>query len=142
MCTDLVRDIASDGEGASTLIVTDVTGADSERQARAVGKAVVNSPLVKTMVHGADPNWGRVLMAVGKCVDDDRITLDTLRIGFGGVEVYPRECSEADLEHVRSHLGGPEVSISVDLGLGEHGWRVYGCDLTEGYVRTNADYTT
>ncbi|MGL5865489.1 MAG: bifunctional glutamate N-acetyltransferase/amino-acid acetyltransferase ArgJ [Dermatophilaceae bacterium] len=142
VCTGLVRDIASDGEGAGRLITCTVTGAASAAQARVVGKAVVNSPLVKTMVHGADPNWGRVVMAVGKCVDEPDISIDRLMVSFGGREVYPAAPDDAALAAVGAHLRGSEVRIGVDLGLGENAWTVYGCDLTEGYVRTNADYTT
>ncbi len=142
VCTGLVRDIASDGEGASTLITCTVSGASSPAQARTVGKAVVNSPLVKTMVHGADPNWGRVVMAVGKCVDEPDITTEALTVSFGGQEVFPAEAGDAVLHAVEEHLRGDEVRIGVGLGLGAHAWTVYGCDLTEGYVRTNADYTT
>ncbi|MGL5930462.1 MAG: bifunctional ornithine acetyltransferase/N-acetylglutamate synthase, partial [Dermatophilaceae bacterium] len=142
VCTGLVRDIASDGEGAGRLITCTVTGAASAAQARLVGKAVVNSPLVKTMVHGADPNWGRVVMAVGKCVDEPDITTERLAVSFGSREVYPAESNGAVLAAVEEHLRGDEVRIGVDLGIGADSWTVYGCDLTEGYVRTNADYTS
>ncbi|MFC7490499.1 MULTISPECIES: bifunctional glutamate N-acetyltransferase/amino-acid acetyltransferase ArgJ [unclassified Knoellia] len=142
VCTTLVKDIASDGEGASTLITCTVTGATSAQQARTVGKAVINSPLVKTMVHGADPNWGRVVMAVGKCVDEPDITTEALSVSFGGVEVFPQDVDDSVLAGVQEHLRADEVEIGVDLGLGQESWTVYGCDLTEGYVRTNADYTT
>lgn len=142
VCTGLVRDIASDGEGASTLITVTVTGASTPEQARLAGKAVVNSPLVKTMVHGADPNWGRVVMAIGKCVDEPDISTERLTVSFGGHEVFPGEPDAASLAVVEEHLRGDEVAIGVGLGLGDATWTVFGCDLTEGYVRTNADYTT
>ena len=142
VCTAIVKDIASDGEGASTLITCTVTGAASAEQAKRVGKSVINSPLVKTMVHGADPNWGRVVMAVGKCMDDTDITTEKLTVSFGGDESYPREPDEAVLAGIEQHLTGDEVLIGVDLGIGRESWTVYGCDLTEGYIRVNADYTT
>ncbi len=142
VCTGLVRDIASDGEGAGTLITCTVTGAGSPGQARTVGKSVINSPLVKTMVHGADPNWGRVVMAVGKCVNEPDLAPERLRISFGGDEVFPRAADRDTLALVEQHLRGDEVLLEVDLGLGEESWTVYGCDLTEGYVRSNSDYTT
>jgi glutamate N-acetyltransferase/amino-acid N-acetyltransferase len=137
----LVRQIARDGEGASTLIEVRVTGARDHAQAKRVGKAVVNSPLVKTAVHGADPNWGRVAMAVGKCEDDTDIDPGRVRITFGDVAVYPDAADDA-LERAQEHLKGDEVILGVDLGIGPGVFTVYGCDLTDGYIRINADYTT
>ncbi|SEP93393.1 glutamate N-acetyltransferase [Streptomyces sp. yr375] len=142
LALDLVKDIARDGEGATRLIEVAVTGARDAEQARRVGKVVVNSPLVKTAVHGADPNWGRVAMAVGKCEDDTDIDPGRVTIGFGDVEVYPAEPDEARLSRVAAHLKGDEVLIRVGLGIADGAFRVYGCDLTEGYVRLNADYST
>lgn len=140
VCTELTRRLAADGEGATKLLVVDVTGARDDHQARRVAKAVVNSPLVKTAVHGADPNWGRVAMAVGKCSDDTDIDQTRTRISFGSTEVYPSE--SADLEALAKYLAGDEVHIGVDLGIADSNWTVYGCDLSDGYVRINADYTT
>ncbi|MBN9743525.1 ornithine acetyltransferase [Amycolatopsis sp. A1MSW2902] len=142
VCTDLVKMIAKDGEGATTLIEVAVTGARDTAQAARVGKAVVNSPLVKTMVHGRDPNWGRVLMAVGKCQDDRPIDPDRVTVSFGGHIAYPGRGTDAPLAEIASHLADDEVHIGVDLGLGDAAWVVYGCDLTEDYIRINADYTT
>ncbi len=142
VCLGLVRDIASDGEGAGRLIVVEVGGARDDSQARRVGKSIVNSPLVKTMVHGSDPNWGRVTMAIGKCQDDLDIEADRVRIAFGGIEVYPHEPDSGELEAVVSHLRSDEVCIGVELGIADGAWTVFGCDLTEGYVRLNSSYTT
>ena len=142
VCLALVRDIASDGEGAGRLIVVDVHGARDGSQAKRVGKSIVNSPLVKTMVHGSDPNWGRVTMAIGKCQDDLDIEPERVRISFGGIEVYPDEPDSAALAAVESHLRLDEVRIGVDLGIADGTWTVYGCDLTEDYVRLNSSYTT
>jgi glutamate N-acetyltransferase/amino-acid N-acetyltransferase len=138
----LVREIAGDGEGAGKVIEVRVTGARDDAQAKRVGKAIVNSPLVKTAVHGADPNWGRVAMAIGKCVDDDDIDEDSVRIGFGEFQVYPGESGPDDLARVAAHLAGDTVVIWADLGLAGGAFTVYGCDLTEGYVRLNSSYTT
>jgi glutamate N-acetyltransferase/amino-acid N-acetyltransferase len=107
-----------------------------------VAKAVVNSPLVKTAVHGADPNWGRVAMAVGKCSEDTDIDQERVRIRFGDREVYPELADQAALAALEDYLRGDEVHVGVDLGIGVGRWTVYGCDLTDGYVRINADYTT
>ncbi|WP_017478627.1 bifunctional glutamate N-acetyltransferase/amino-acid acetyltransferase ArgJ [Pseudomonas sp. PAMC 26793] len=138
----LVRMIASDGEGASKALEVQVTGARDDAQAKRVAKAIVNSPLVKTAVHGADPNWGRVAMAIGKCESEQDIDPDKVRIVFGTTEAYPRQLDEAGLLAVKSYLRGKEVLISVDLNIAQGEFTVYGCDLSEGYIRINADYTT
>ena len=138
----LTRQIARDGEGATTLIEVTVDSARDEAQAKRVAKAVVNSPLVKTAVHGADPNWGRVAMAVGKCSDDRDIDQGRVIIRFGDQEVYPRPIDDADLSALADYMKGDEVRIHVSLGTGRSAFTVYGCDLSDGYVRINADYTT
>lgn len=143
----LAKDVVGDGEGASKVIEVRVTGARDDAQAKRVGKTVVNSPLVKTAVHGCDPNWGRVAMAVGKCSDDTDIDQDAVAIRFGEVEVYPQpaegtETDDALREAVAEHLRGDEVVIGIDLGIADGAFTVYGCDLTEGYVRLNSEYTT
>ncbi|MEZ5381799.1 MAG: bifunctional glutamate N-acetyltransferase/amino-acid acetyltransferase ArgJ [Microthrixaceae bacterium] len=142
VCLDLTRQLAADGEGAETLIVVRVEGARDDDQARRAAKAVVNSPLVKTAVHGADPNWGRVVMAIGKLADDTDIDPDSVVVCFGAQEVYPHPTSEAELDALSAYMGGDEVHIGVNLGIADGSWTVYGCDLTDGYVRINADYTT
>jgi glutamate N-acetyltransferase/amino-acid N-acetyltransferase len=138
----LTREIARDGEGASKLIEVRVSGARDDAQAKRVGKSVVNSPLVKTAVHGGDPNWGRVAMAIGKCSQDLDIHPERVRIGFGGQQVYPGSVDEAGLRRLAGYLAGPTVVIAVDLGIAGGGFTVYGCDLTEGYVHLNSSYTT
>lgn len=140
VCIELARQLAADGEGATKLLVVTVSGARDDHQARRVAKAVVNSPLVKTAVHGADPNWGRVAMAVGKCSDDTDIDQSSTRITFGNIEVYPLK--SADLGTLEEYLAGEEIHIGVDLGIADASWTVFGCDLSDGYVRINADYTT
>jgi glutamate N-acetyltransferase/amino-acid N-acetyltransferase len=138
----LVRKIAADGEGAGKLLEVRVTGARDDAQAKRVGKAVVNSPLVKTAVHGADPNWGRVAMAVGKNDAETDIVPEKVRIVFGDVETFPTPATGETLARAAEHMKGDEVVISVDLGIADGSFTVYGCDLTEGYIRINADYTT
>ena len=138
----LVRDIASDGEGATKLIQVKVTGARDETQAKRVGKSVVNSPLVKTAVHGADPNWGRVAMAVGKLHNETSIDPRRVHIQFGDFLMHPEEPSDALLEAASQYLASNEVTIRIDLGIANGTFTVFGCDLTEGYVKINADYTT
>jgi len=139
---ELTRQIAADGEGAETLIEVRVDGARDDDQAKRVGKAIVNSPLVKTAVHGADPNWGRVAMAIGKCSDDVDIDPDHVVIRFGSDEVYPTLLDDTELAELSAYMAQDEVLIHVSLGIASGSFTVYGCDLTDGYVRTNADYTT
>jgi glutamate N-acetyltransferase / amino-acid N-acetyltransferase len=143
VCEYLAREIARNGEGATKLLTVQVNGARHTRQAKRVAKAVVNSPLVKTAVYGCDPNWGRVVMAVGKCADERDIEPNRVTIRFGSYPVFqlgsPVEC---DLEVLRRYLGQSEVEIGVELGIGSASARVWGCDLTEGYIKENAYYTT
>ena len=134
--------MAADGEGATKLLVVNVERARDDEQAKRVAKAVVNSPLVKTALHGADPNWGRVAMAVGKCADDTDIDERRVVIRFGEQEVYPSAVDGSGLERLSRYMRGDEVRIGVSLGIGTGSWTVYGCDLSDGYVRINADYTT
>jgi glutamate N-acetyltransferase/amino-acid N-acetyltransferase len=119
-----------------------VGAAADEAQARRVAKAIVNSPLVKTAVHGADPNWGRVAMAIGKCQDDRDIDPERVVIRFGDLETYPQRPDEAGLTRLTEIMAADHVDIEVELGTGSAEATVYGCDLSEGYVRINADYTT
>ncbi|MEY2959760.1 MAG: glutamate N-acetyltransferase/amino-acid acetyltransferase [Actinomycetota bacterium] len=142
VCLALTKMIASDGEGAETLVEVTVDHARDKAQAKRVAKAIVNSPLVKTAVHGADPNWGRVAMAVGKCSDDDDIDQDQVVIRFGGTEVYPTRLDDEGLDRLSAYMRGDEVTIQVSLHTGDATATVWGCDLTDGYVRINADYTT
>jgi glutamate N-acetyltransferase / amino-acid N-acetyltransferase len=142
VCEYLTREIARSGEGATKLIAVEVSRGKTEAQAKRVAKSVVNSPLVKTAVYGCDPNWGRVIMAIGKTFDTS-IEPAKVTIRFGDTSVFrkgsPMDC---DLETLRQYLRQSEVTISVDLGIGKAFSRVWGCDLTEGYIKENAYYTT
>jgi len=142
VCLALTRQLARDGEGATKLLVVTVTGARDDSQARRVARSVASSPLVKTAVHGADPNWGRVAMAVGKCQDDTDIEPELVTIRFGPREVYPRSHDQALLAELAAYMRREEVEIGVDLGIGSGRWTIYGCDLSRDYVAINADYTT
>jgi glutamate N-acetyltransferase/amino-acid N-acetyltransferase len=142
VCLALTKMIARDGEGAETLIEVVVDHARDSLQAKRVAKAIVNSPLVKTAVHGADPNWGRVAMAVGKCSDDTDIDQDQVVIRFGSTEVYPSKVDDAGLQALSDYMRRQDVTINVSLMTGAASATVWGCDLTDGYVRINADYTS
>jgi len=140
VCRQLAHLVVRDGEGAQKFIAVTVSGAVSDDSARRVGLAIANSPLVKTAIAGEDANWGRVVMAVGKAGEPaDR---DRLSIGFGGVwaarEGQP--LPNYDEAPVAAHLKGQEITIEVDLGLGDGTATVWTCDLTHGYIAINADY--
>ncbi|MFM8002298.1 MAG: bifunctional ornithine acetyltransferase/N-acetylglutamate synthase, partial [Actinomycetota bacterium] len=138
----LTQQVARDGEGAEKLIEVCVDSARDERQAKLVAKAIVNSPLVKTAVHGADPNWGRVAMAVGKCSTETDIDENKVVIRFGSQEVFPKSVDEKGLDALSKYMRSDTVRIHVSLRTGTATSTVWGCDLTDGYVRINADYTT
>lgn len=140
VCRQLAHLVVRDGEGAQKFIAVTVSGAASDESARRVGLAIANSPLVKTAIAGEDANWGRVVMAVGKAGEPaDR---DRLSIGFGGTwaarEGQP--LPDYDEAPVAAHLKGQDITIEVDLGLGEGRATVWTCDLTHGYIAINADY--
>jgi glutamate N-acetyltransferase/amino-acid N-acetyltransferase len=138
----LTKQIARDGEGAETLIEVHIDCARDQVQAKTIAKAIVNSPLVKTAVHGADPNWGRVAMAIGKCSQYTDVQQEKVVIRFGTQEVYPSRVTDAGLEQLSAYMRGTDVLIHVSLNTGDTESTVWGCDLTDGYVRINADYTT
>jgi glutamate N-acetyltransferase/amino-acid N-acetyltransferase len=139
-CIRMTEILARDGEGATRLIRVVVRGALDAAEASTVAKSVVNSPLVKTMVHGADPNVGRLLMAVGKCFDCT-ITPATTDAWINGFQVVRGgERLAFDDAIVRETLARDTVDLEIALGVGDGEARVYGCDLTKGYVEENAAY--
>ncbi len=138
----LAKLLVKDGEGATKLVVVQVRGARSRRDARLAARSVANSLLVKTALNGGDPNWGRIMMALGKSaalVRADRvsITFDDEAVVAGG-----QLRQGARLDRVREIMARPEFSIQIDLGLGRGEDQVWTCDLSEEYVRINAKYTT
>ena len=138
----LTKQVARDGEGAEKLIEVHVDNARDYEQAKTIAKAIVNSPLVKTAVHGADPNWGRVAMAIGKCSHYTDVNQEQVVIRFGSQEVYPTQVNDQGLHELSAYMKGTDVRIHVSLNSGSNEAIVWGCDLTDGYVRINADYTT
>jgi len=137
---DLARQVVRDGEGATKFVTIKVTGAVDDADARRAAMAIANSPLVKTAIAGEDPNWGRIVMAVGKSgAEADR---DRLSIWFGETLVADKGWVSPDYreEDGAAHMKREEIDISVDLGLGEGTFTAYTCDLTHGYISINADY--
>jgi len=139
-CIRMTEMLARDGEGAEHMIRAIVRGAASERDARRVAKSLINSPLVKTMVHGADPNVGRLLMAIGKCFDCD-VRVESTDAWINGHPVVRGGTRlEFDDATVRATLSAEVVDLEVSLGLGDGAATAYGCDLTKGYIDENAAY--
>ena len=143
----LAKEIARDGEGSTKLIELTVSGAKSQEMALQISKSIINSPLVKTAIHGADPNWGRFVMAVGK-VFEYPVPLSDLSIHFGtGSQVLTvnAESLNADtvkLDAISELLQNQEVFLEVVVGDGKFSETVWGCDLTKDYIEENAFYTT
>jgi glutamate N-acetyltransferase / amino-acid N-acetyltransferase len=135
VCTKLATSIVRDGEGATKFVEITVDGAPSEQAAHTIGRTIARSPLVKTAIYGADPNWGRIVGAIGN--SGVALQSDHVDIYIGGMLI-----SDATLDQTRQKLGEKEIQIRVDLHSGSASARVWTCDLTEGYIRINADYTT
>lgn len=137
---DLSHQVVRDGEGATKFITINVTGADNDADARKVAMATANSPLVKTAIAGEDPNWGRVVMAVGK--SGAKADRDLLAISFGDIKVAengwvsPTYSEDAGAAYMK----GEDITINVDLGIGSGTSTAWTCDLTHEYIRINADY--
>ena len=137
---DLALQVVRDGEGAQKLIRIDVTGAENDAAAHRIGMSIANSPLVKTAIAGADANWGRVVMAVGK--SGEKADRDKLKISFGGQVVAEKGERAAKYNEAAAtkSVSGREVHIAVDLGIGKGTARVWTCDLTHGYIDINGSY--
>ena len=137
---DLAHQVVRDGEGATKFVEVRVTGAASTPDARKVGMAIANSPLVKTAIAGEDPNWGRIVMAVGKSgAIADR---DTLSIWFGDLPMATKGWRSADYseDSAAAYMKEQDILIRVDLGVGHASDTVWTCDLTHRYIDINADY--
>ena len=141
VCLDLARGIVADGEGVTKVFEVRVAGAASDGDARIAARTVTTSNLVKTAIHGADPNWGRILAAAGR--SGAKVDAAKASVRIGGIAVYDKGVPCAfDASAVRAVFEKPEIAIAVDLGLGDATARAWGTDLSAEYVRINADYTT
>jgi glutamate N-acetyltransferase/amino-acid N-acetyltransferase len=139
-CIRISEIIARDGEGATKLLRAHVHGAISEEEARTIAKAVINSPLIKTMAYGADPNVGRLLMAIGKNFTA-RIEREKVQAWINRTQVVMAGLrADFDDAALREELRGDPVDIRIELGVGDGRATAYGCDLTEGYINENAAY--
>ena len=137
---DLAHQVVCDGEGASKFIEVSVTGAVDRKEAKLHAMSIANSPLVKTAIAGEDPNWGRIVMAIGKSgAEAER---DKLKIYFGDILVAENGwvSSSYSEEIGASYMKSSEIKISVDIGLGKANTTFWTCDFTNDYVSINADY--
>lgn len=137
---DLAIQIARDGEGASKFVTFEVHGAEDFMAARRIAKACANSPILKTAIAGEDPNWGRVVMAVGK--SGEEVDVSELSIWFGPhcVARKGERAAEHDEAKAAAYMKNAEIDIRIDVGVGNGHATVWTCDLTHGYVSINADY--
>ncbi|MEM9726389.1 MAG: bifunctional ornithine acetyltransferase/N-acetylglutamate synthase, partial [Pseudomonadota bacterium] len=137
---DLALQVVRDGEGISKCVRVRVSGAETQAAARRVALSIANSPLVKTAWAGEDPNWGRLIMAVGK--SGEAVDRDRLRIDYGPHRIAEngQRAASYDEDTVAAYMTQPELEISVDLGVGSAGDAVWTTDLTHGYISINADY--
>lgn len=138
--TDLAQQVARDGEGASKFITVKVSGAASDGSAKTIALAIANSPLVKTAIAGEDPNWGRIIMAVGK--SGEKADRDKMSLTIGGILVAQngQRHPEYKEEVLNPHMKGQEILIEVDVAVGGGTAFAWTCDLTHGYIEINADY--
>ena len=142
VCSVLAREIIRGGEGATKLVAIHVTGANTHNDAKQAARTIANSPLVKTALHGEDPNWGRIVAVAGRA--GVGFELQRARVRIGPAVLYEDDTVWADREPAAAdHLRGQEIDVEVDLGTGGDGEAtVLTCDLSAEYVRINADYRT
>jgi glutamate N-acetyltransferase/amino-acid N-acetyltransferase len=141
VCVELAKKVARDGEGATKLVTIEVSGAQTESDAKQIAMTIANSPLVKTAIFGRDPNWGRLAMAAGRA----GISFDSqkLSIRLGGVEVFRNgEPTDFDLSTAEAAMEPENLTIQVLLGEGHASWRAWTCDFSYDYVKINAEYHT
>jgi glutamate N-acetyltransferase/amino-acid N-acetyltransferase len=141
VCRELALGIVRGGEGATKLVMVNVTGAASSDEARKCAKAIANSPLVKTAIHGGDPNWGRLIAAAGRAGVAFELSRAAVLIGSIVLFKNGRPYDEAAPD-AADYLKGTDLTVSVDLGAGRASSTVWTCDLSAEYVRINADYRT
>lgn len=138
--SDLAIQVAKDGEGASKFITVNVTGATSDASAKTIALAIANSPLVKTAIAGEDANWGRVIMAIGK--SGEQADRDNIALKICGVQIARNGAPDPEYreEQVAPHMKGQNITIDVDVAVGDGHAHAWTCDLTHGYIEINADY--
>ena len=137
---NLAKQIVADGEGAIKFISLNITGAKSFVSAKNIAISIANSPLVKTAIAGEDPNWGRIIMAIGKSEED--IAVNKLKIKIGEFSVVENGIQSKDYDEgkIKEYMKWDSVDINVELNMGEAAYTVYTCDFTKEYIDINTDY--
>ena len=140
LCLNLAKQIVVDGEGAKKFITINVIGAKSANMAKNIGFSIANSPLFKTAVAGEDPNWGRIVMAIGK--SGEKIVLNKVQVKIGNflVAEQNRKAKDYDEEKIKEYMKWDSINIEVNLNIGNGSFTVYTCDFTHDYIDINADY--
>lgn len=141
LCTELAKQIAADGEGASKFLTINVKGAKSFADAKTVGMAIANSPLIKTAFFGEDPNWGRVICAVGYSGAD--MVPEKTVVKFGGITIFANGTGATYDEKALAHvMKEKDIVIDIELNMGQEDATVWSCDLSYEYVKINGEYHT
>ena len=137
---NLSKQIVVDGEGAKKFITINILKAKSIQSAKKIGFSVGNSPLIKTAVAGEDPNWGRIVMAIGK--SEEHIDTDKLKIKFGNITIVEngQQVQNYDEKLVKEYMKWNYIEINIELNIGKSNFTVYTCDFTNEYININADY--
>ena len=140
LCLNLAKQIVVDGEGAKKFITINVIGAKSANMAKNIGFSIANSPLFKTAVAGEDPNWGRIVMAIGK--SGEKIVLNKVQVKIGNflVAEQNRKAKDYDEEKIKEYMKWGSINVEVNLNIGNGSFTVYTCDFTHDYIDINADY--
>ena len=140
LCLNLAKQIIVDGEGAKKFITVNVVGARSINMAKNIAFSIANSPLVKTAIAGSDPNWGRIIMAIGKT--QEKIIPNKIQIKIGDFLVVEQnqEANDYDEKKVKEYMEWDSINIEVNLNLGSANFTVYTCDFTHDYIDINTDY--
>ncbi|MFN3605248.1 MAG: bifunctional ornithine acetyltransferase/N-acetylglutamate synthase [Leptonema sp. (in: bacteria)] len=137
ICLKLAKKIVKDGEGSTKIFRVNVLRAPKKSIAEKIGKSIINSPLVKTAIYGGDPNWGRLIMAIGKI--EENFDISKIKIFCNGKELFPNEMNQ---EILKQNFQQKEIYFDVDLNYGNFHDSFWGCDLGYQYIKINADYTT
>ena len=137
---NLAKQVVSDGEGAKKFITVKVSGSRSFSSAKNIAFSIANSPLVKTAIAGGDPNWGRIIMAIGKSQED--VAINKLKIKIGELSVVEKgiQSKDYDEKKIKEYMEWDSVDINVELDMGEASHTVYTCDFTKDYIDINTDY--
>lgn len=140
LCLNLAKQIVVDGEGAKKFIEINVIGARSVAMAKNIGFSIANSPLVKTAIAGQDPNWGRIVMAIGK--SNENVYVSKIQIKFGNyiVAENAKIAKDYNESHLKEYMKWDSINIEVNLNIGSASYTVYTCDFNEEYIHINADY--